>query len=198
MGKLVFNPAGIKLNKAARKAIDNKVAVIKKNLEKDYYSIAITPFNIDYEYKEVKSYYEIHDEEHCDVKQITKCETFNRITSQTIKDIRNLPCYEGKLLCYIACNLNWNSNVVKINPEDCVEVSTGARYVKEAINKLVKLEYLAKTNIIGVYIINHNRMFYGDIRKFITKYNSIHEDEELIIDAKGRVVLKDERNRRRV
>ena len=41
-------------------------------------------------------------------------------------------------------------------------------------------------------------MFYGDIRKFITKYNSIHEDEELIIDDKGRVVLKDERRRRGV
>lgn len=198
MGKLVFNPAGIKLNKSARKAIDNKTAIIRKDLEKDHFAIAITPFNVDYEYKEVKSYYEIHGEEHCDVKQIPKCEAFYRITAQTIKDIRNLPCYEGKLLCHITCNLNWNSNVIRINPEDCNEVSTGARYVKEAINELVKLEYLAKTNIVNVYIINHNRMFYGDIRKFITKYNSIHEDEELVMDNRGRVVLKDERRRKGV
>lgn len=198
MGKLVFNFKSIKLTNTAQAIVDKDNAKYAEERHNRHISIAITPFNIDYEYKEKQRIYDIEGEEHRDIIQILKCETFNRITSQTIKDIRNLPCYEGKLLTYIACNLNWDSNIIIIDANNCPEVSTGARYVKEAINELVKLKYLAKTNIVNVYIINHNRMFLGNMKKFIVNYKETHKNEELIIDNKGRVVIKKEKNRRGV
>lgn len=191
-----FKFGNIKLSKSARAIINHKVDTVRANLEKEYITIAPTPFNIDYEIKSNKDMIELFGTK-CSINQETiKSQPYKRISDRLLNDLSSLPSFERKLLSYIATNLNWNSNVIYLQPENCIDISSDVQYIKRTIPKLVANNYITKTNISNVYIINHNEMFYGDIRKFIEKYNIIHENEEVIIDKQGRVVITDNRRKR--
>lgn len=198
MGKLVFNFDAVKLNKTAKTTINKKLAEYENKLKEDYIKIALTKFNVDYEYKERQRTYYIDDEEHYDITKVPSTGSFILVSQRVIKGIQNLPSYESKLLAYIVCNLNWDSNIMQIDVNDCPEVSTSAKYVRLAIFKLVELNYIAKTNLPGILVINHNEMFLGNKKKFIANYKKIHEDEEVTFDKQGRIIINVEKKKRGV
>lgn len=191
-----FKFGNIKLSKSAKEAINNKLDTVRTNLEKEYITIAPTPFNINYEIKSNKDMIELFGTKCCINQETIKSQPYKRISDRLLNDLASLPSFERKLLSYITIHLNWNSNVIYIQPEDCTDISADAQYIKRAAAKLVANNYITKTNITNFYIINHNEMFYGDIRKFIERYNIIHENEEVIIDKQGRVVITDSRRKR--
>lgn len=198
MGKLVFNFKAVKLNKTAKATINKHLAEQENILTEEYLKIALTKFNVDYEYKERQRSYDIDGEEHCDTIKIPDTGSFILVSQRVIKDIQSLPSYESKLLAHIVCNLNWDSNVIQIDVNDCPEVSTSAKYVRLAIFKLVELNYIAKTVIPGVLVINHNEMFLGNKKKFIANYKKIHKDEEVTFDKQGRIIINGEKKKRGV
>lgn len=198
MGKLVFNFNAVKLNKAAKSTINKKLVECENKLKEEYLKIALTKFNVDYEYKERQRTYYIDGEEHHDITKVPSTGSFILVSQRVVKDIQSLPSYESKLLAHIVCNLNWDSNIIQIDVNDCPEVSTSAKYVRLAIFKLVELNYIAKTNLPGVLVINHNEMFLGDKKKFIANYKKIHEDEEVTFDKQGRIIINAEKKKRGV
>lgn len=93
---------------------------------------------------------------------------------------------------YILGKLRWNSNVIRLTYEEVNKVCPmRLRLYADCIASLRKHKLIASTDIdANTYIINHNAIFYGDIKKFIEIYNEIYDGKYAPVNGHNKVVIK--------
>lgn len=96
------------------------------------------------------------------------------------------------LAYYFVGELPYCSNVFVVNFENIKNIYGYTKNtVYKAINELIKLNIIAKTNITNHYIINHNYMHRGDYNYFLNHYVSIYGIQSFNYNDKGEIDIKD-------
>ena len=96
------------------------------------------------------------------------------------------------LAYYFVGELPYCSNVFVVNFENIKNIYGYTKNtVYKAINELIKLNIIAKTNITNHYIINHNYMHRGDYNYFLNHYVSIYGIQSFDYNDKGEIDIKD-------
>lgn len=78
------------------------------------------------------------------------------------------------LICYIAANIEYGSNKIEIKEDILNRTTLTYKRLKVAIHNLIEKEYIASTTKKGLYVVNHNHIFYGDYNKFIRVYVKLY------------------------
>lgn len=94
------------------------------------------------------------------------------------KKILNFMCSTNDsvktLICYIAANIEYMSNKIELNEDIINRTTLNVDKLKVAIRILKENEYIISTTKKGLYVVNHNHIFFGDYNKFIKAYIKLY------------------------
>lgn len=94
------------------------------------------------------------------------------------KKILNFMCSANDsvktLICYIAANIEYMSNKIELNEDIINRTTLNVDKLKVAIRILKENEYIISTTKKGLYVVNHNHIFFGDYNKFIKAYIKLY------------------------
>lgn len=94
------------------------------------------------------------------------------------KKILNFMCSTNDsvktLICYIAANIEYMSNKIEFNEDIINRTTLTVDKLKVAIRILKENEYIISTTKKGLYVVNHNHIFFGDYNKFIKAYIKLY------------------------
>lgn len=94
--------------------------------------------------------------------------------------IRKEPMYVALVFDFIANNLIWGTNVIKLEPKEIMSsVDIDKSEVSRAIKRLIELKFIVRVNTINkykelnkyLYIVNHNYLFKGNSKNLIKDIN---------------------------
>ena len=94
--------------------------------------------------------------------------------------IRKEPMYVALVFDFIANNLIWGTNVIKLEPKEIMSsVNIDKSEVSRAIKRLIELKFIVSANTIDkykelnkyLYIVNHNYLFKGNSKNLIKDIN---------------------------
>lgn len=89
---------------------------------------------------------------------------------------------------YVINNLEWNSNIVYLDYDVIAdELNVGHRAIIDAIAFLCNNSIIYRTDIKGVFVVNHNLVFRGNIEQFYKTYVAFYHDKLVVVS--NRVVL---------
>lgn len=164
--------------------------------------IVPTPFPMEYEYAEKDVYQQLEEfdlEVHA--KKISIKKKFSIVTDlyATLLPTWNWPA--ALIAGYIINNLEYNSNIIKITEEDFKTYSGMSKNsFYEGINSIIRPEcpymcagdaakLIARTTKKGIYVINHNIVFNGNLERFIELYKKKFPNP-CELDSRGKVVIR--------
>lgn len=88
--------------------------------------------------------------------------------------VKNKICVSGTanfIIDYIMKNIEFNSNVIKIKVEDIADIlDKGRQTIYDALAELDENHIIKFTDIKGVYVVNHNAIFKGNLALFLSVY----------------------------
>lgn len=94
--------------------------------------------------------------------------------------IRKEPMYVALVFNFIANNLIWGTNVIKLEPKEIMSsIDIDKSEVSRAIKRLIELKFIVRANTINkykelnkyLYIVNHNYLFKGNSKNLIKDIN---------------------------
>lgn len=112
------------------------------------------------------------------------------ITDILISLIKDATDTQLKTLLYVINNLEWNSNIVYLDYNIIAdELNVGRRAIIYAVAFLCNNSIICRTDIRGIFIVNHNLVFRGNIEQFYKTYTAFYHDKLVIAGYK--VVLNE-------
>ena len=128
---------------------------------------------------------------------LSKLGKIKRKSYHTVNDdfwiyIEDLNPKQVVLLIYVACHLDYNSNVFIADYERIGnDLHLSVSRTKNLFTELLAIpnQIIVKTNIPKVYLINHNVLFRGSYDEFIEIYNALYNGEQACFDYKNRVII---------
>lgn len=86
---------------------------------------------------------------------------------------------------YVINNLEWNSNIVYLDYNVIAgELNVGHRAIIDAIAFLCNNSIVCRTDIKGLFIVNHNLVFRGNIEQFYKIYVAFYHDKLIVVSNK--------------
>lgn len=93
------------------------------------------------------------------------------ISNILISLIKDATGTQLKTLFYVINNLEWNSNIVYLDYDVIAnELNIGHRAIIDAIAFLCNNSIVCRTDIKGLFVVNHNLVFRGNIEQFYKYY----------------------------
>lgn len=90
-----------------------------------------------------------------------------------------------KTLFYIINSLEWNSNIVYLDYDIIAdELNVGHRAIIDAIAFLCNNSIVCRTDIKGLFVVNHNLVFRGNIEQFYKTYVAFYHDKLIVVSNK--------------
>lgn len=113
---------------------------------------------------------------------------YYNISNILITLIKNATGTQLKTLFYIINSLEWNSNIVYLDYDIIAdELNVGHRAIIDAIAFLCNNSIVCRTYIKGLFIVNHNLVFRGNIEQFYKTYTVFYHDKLVVVS--NRVIL---------
>lgn len=110
------------------------------------------------------------------------------ISNILISLIKDATGTQLKTLFYVINNLEWNSNIVYLDYDVIAdELNVGHRAIIDAIAFLCNNSIVCRTDIKGVFVVNHNLVFRGNIEQFYKTYVAFYHDKLVVVS--NRIVL---------
>lgn len=172
------------------KATKEFAAKVAKQAEKEAINIMPTSFPLDYEIESKELFNELVRSYQVNLT-IDVVKGFNFTMAGNIFDLiaPKLRRETFLLASYIRLNILYNSNFIEITEKDYMGY-TGLSRDKfyDAINDAINNKIISKTTRKSIYIVNHNMIFKGRIKDFITAYKIKYSDG-CKVDNKGKIIL---------
>lgn len=170
----------------------NQIINLRKRLDMTNADIIPTPFDIPATVGKVNV--DTDGGKHIkDVTVIPYSKVDRLVSNKLIKPHCN---HSLKLLLYIISHIHKNTNYIYIDVEEYgIKYTICKRDRLASINELVELEVIKRTNIQGVFVVNHNAIYNGNIDyviEFIKRglnTGFIVEDNKVIYDAETKKKL---------
>lgn len=90
-----------------------------------------------------------------------------------------------KTLFYIINSLEWNSNIIYLDYDVIAdELNVGHRAIIDAIAFLCNNSIVCRTDIKGLFVVNHNLVFRGNIEQFYKTYVAFYHDKLIVVSNK--------------
>ena len=113
---------------------------------------------------------------------------YYEISNILISLIKDATGTQLKTLFYVINNLEWNSNIVYLDYDIITdELNVGHRAIIDAIAFLCNNSIVCRTDIKGLFIVNHNLVFRGNIEQFYKTYTAFYHDKLVVVS--NRVIL---------
>lgn len=107
------------------------------------------------------------------------------ISNILISLIKDATGTQLKTLFYVINNLEWNSNIVYLDYDVIAdELNVGHRAIIDAIAFLCNNSIVCRTDIKGVFVVNHNLVFHGNIEQFYKIYTAFYHDKLIVVSNK--------------
>lgn len=107
------------------------------------------------------------------------------ISNILISLIKDTTGTQLKTLFYVINNLEWNSNIVYLDYDIIAdELNVGRRAIIDAITFLCNNSIICRTDIRGVFVVNHNLVFRGNIEQFYKTYTAFYYDKLVVVSNK--------------
>lgn len=186
MPKIVFNTTATGAAINAIKNVANEVIALAEDKTS---KIVPTVFNLSYKKRIVVDQAEMFGEiVNCFKDKVCR-KPFKQINDRIIDYLVKCDKTTAKAIAYIIHNLEWNSNIIYIDYENCKEIANTKRYTLLALTALERINLIYKTNKKGIYVINHNEIFYGDINKFTEQYVKLYGNKKAVVTKSGKIDL---------
>lgn len=186
MPKIVFNTKATGAAAEAIKHVANEVITLAENTTT---KVVPTVFNLSYKKRTVVDKTEMFGEiVNCFKDKVCR-KPFKQINDRIIDYLVKSDKMTVRAISYIIHNLEWNSNIIYIDYENCKEIANTKRYTILALGVVERMGLICKTNKKGVYVINHNEIFYGDINKFTEQYVKLYGNKKAVVTKSGKIDL---------
>lgn len=107
------------------------------------------------------------------------------ISNILISLIKDATGTQLKTLFYVINNLEWNSNIVYLDYDVIAdELNVGHRGIIDAIAFLCNNSIVCRTDIKGLFVVNHNLVFRGNIEQFYKTYTAFYHDKLIVVSNK--------------
>ena len=107
------------------------------------------------------------------------------ISNILISLIKDATGTQLKTLFYIINNLEWNSNIIYLDYDVIAdELNVGHRAIIDAIAFLCNNSIVCRTDIKGLFVVNHNLVFRGNIEQFYKTYVAFYHDKLVVVSNK--------------
>lgn len=107
------------------------------------------------------------------------------ISNILISLIKDATGTQLKTLFYVINNLEWNSNIIYLDYDVMAdELNVGHRAIIDAIAFLCNNSIVCRTDIKGVFVVNHNLVFRGNIEQFYKTYVAFYHDKLIVVSNK--------------
>lgn len=107
------------------------------------------------------------------------------ISNILISLIKDATGTQLKTLFYVINNLEWNSNIVYLDYDVIAnELNVGHRAIIDAIAFLCNNSIVCRTDIKGLFVVNHNLVFRGNIEQFYKTYVAFYHDKLIVVSNK--------------
>lgn len=107
------------------------------------------------------------------------------ISNILISLIKDATGTQLKTLFYIINNLEWNSNIVYLDYDVIAdELNVGRRAIIDVVAFLCNNSIICRTDIRGVFVVNHNLVFRGNIEQFYKTYTAFYHDKLVVVSNK--------------
>lgn len=198
MGKNVLQMNGfvIDLNKKVGKTITKK-EIARQAIEDDINlsnRILQTVFSIRTEETSIDLLSATSDEFEILCRKVKYPNTFSILSKKILNFMCNTNDAVKTLICYIAANIEYMSNKIELNEDIINRTTLTIDKFKTAIRILKENEYIISTTKRGLYVVNHNHIFFGDYNKFIKAYIKLYRKSlrpEVTYDGSKIILPKD-------
>lgn len=107
------------------------------------------------------------------------------ISNILISLIKDATGTQLKTLFYVINNLEWNSNIIYLDYDVIAdELNVGHRAIIDAIAFLCNNSIVCRTDIKGLFVVNHNLVFRGNIEQFYKTYVTFYHDKLVVVSNK--------------
>lgn len=107
------------------------------------------------------------------------------ISNILISLIKDATGTQLKTLFYVINNLEWNSNIIYLDYDVIAdELNVGHRAIIDAIAFLCNNSIVCRTDIKGLFVVNHNLVFRGNIEQFYKTYVAFYHDKLIVVSNK--------------
>lgn len=107
------------------------------------------------------------------------------ISNILISLIKDATGTQLKTLFYIINNLEWNSNIVYLDYDIIADkLNVGRRAIIDAIAFLCNNSIICRTDVKGIFVVNHNLVFRGNIEQFYKTYTAFYHDKLVVVSNK--------------
>ena len=178
MGKNIvrFDGFVIDLNKRVGKTI-TKQEIAKQAAEDDIElsnRIVQTIFTLRTEESSIDLLSATSDEFEILCKKIKYPNSFSILSRRILHFMCNTNDATKTLICYIAANIEYMSNKIEITEDILNQTNLTYKKLKVAIRNLRDNEFIISTTKKGLYVVNHNHIFFGDYNKFVRAYIKLY------------------------
>lgn len=191
-----FNGFVLDLNKRVGKTI-TKNEIAKQAAEDDLElsnRILQTVFSIRTEETSIDLLSATSDEFEILCKRVRFPNTFSILSKKILNFMCNANDSVKTLICYIAANIEYMSNKIELNEDVINRTTLNYEKLKVAIRVLKENEFIISTTKKGLYVINHNHIFFGDYNKFVKAYIKLYRKSlrpEVTYDGSKIILPKD-------
>lgn len=191
-----FNSFVLDLNKRVGKTI-TKNEIAKQAAEDDLElsnRILQTVFSIRTEETSIDLLSATSDEFEILCKKVRFPNTFSILSKKILNFMCNANDSVKTLICYIAANIEYMSNKIELNEDVINRTTLNYEKLKVAIRVLKENEFIISTTKKGLYVINHNHIFFGDYNKFVKAYIKLYRKSlrpEVTYDGSKIILPKD-------
>lgn len=191
-----FNGFVLDLNKRVGKTI-TKNEIAKQAAEDDLElsnRILQTVFSIRTEETSIDLLSATSDEFEILCKRVRFPNTFSILSKKILNFMCNTNDSVKTLICYIAANIEYMSNKIELNEDVINRTTLNYEKLKVAIRVLKENEFIISTTKKGLYVINHNHIFFGDYNKFVKAYIKLYRKSlrpEVTYDGSKIILPKD-------
>lgn len=188
MPTLNFKTKAIKTTKVYKQAVDNVVkeqAVIADKVAEDVYP---TIFDCTIKTKTVdRLLVDDSDNGHTIIEHKTNAS--NRYFAQVLLPFHHImtKCNskEKAIALIVLRKLQWNSNIVHLSYDIIAdELNVGRRAIIDAIAFLCNNSIICRTDVKGIFVVNHNLVFRGNIEQFYKTYTAFYHDKLVVVSNK--------------
>lgn len=107
------------------------------------------------------------------------------ISNILISLIKDATGTQLKTLFYVINNLEWNSNIIYLDYDVIADgLNVGHRAIIDAIAFLCNNSIVCRTDIKGLFVVNHNLVFRGNIEQFYKTYVAFYHDKLVVVSNK--------------
>lgn len=107
------------------------------------------------------------------------------ISNILISLIKDATGTQLKTLFYVINNLEWNSNILYLDYDVIAnELNVGHRAIIDAIAFLCNNSIVCRTDIKGLFVVNRNLVFRGNIEQFYKTYIAFYHDKLIVVSNK--------------